>query len=248
VAARAPRGVPAPRVERAMIPSSVREFLEAMRLRGVRWAAWALFRRFVFSFRRAYLFWNPIPAVPASDHRFEHRLAERGDLDRLTVFEPYVVRSRMRRWLESEGTWVFLALDGDRPVAFECNSVAAASDPILPSIALARHQAWTDEIYVVPEYRRRHVSLGLRQYRSQVMQELGFTEVVSKVDEENYASLRRTYSVLARSGRVRRITCLCVLGVRWRWIEENGRQLLEARLARCDAEPTAARDARSSRA
>jgi hypothetical protein len=220
-----------------VIPAPFREFLEGAQHRGLRWAARALWRRFVFSRRRAYLFWNPIvvSAEPENVGPFEYRLATRSDLSRLSVFEAYVVRSRVQRWLESEGTWVFLALDGDRAVAFECNLAAPPPDAMLPPIALARNQTWTNEIYVLPEYRRRHVSLALRQHRNRVMRELGFSEVVSKVDEDNYVSLKRTLSLLGPSGRVRRVTCLCVLGLRWRWVDENGRDLLEDHLARCEA-------------
>jgi hypothetical protein len=225
-----------------MIPDSAREFLEGARLRGVRWAVRALVRRFLFSHRRAYLFWNQLTVLPepVGDDSFEHRLATRADLDRLSVFEPYVTRSRMRRWLESEGTWVFLALDGDRPVAFDCISTAVARDAMLPPIVLAKNQTWTNEIYVAPEYRRRRVSLGLRQYRNRFMRKLGFVETVSKVDEDNHVSLKRTYHVLAPQGRIRRVSCLCVLGLRRRWIEEDGRRLLEDHLARSEARAGAA--------
>jgi hypothetical protein len=224
-----------------VISTSSREFLEAARLRGAAWAARTLFRRFFFSHRRAYLLWIPLTVSdqPTADLGFAHRLATRNDLDRLTVFEPYVPRSRMRRWLESESTWVFLALDGDRPVAFDCNSSAAPRDTILPPIVLAKHQAWTNELYVVPEYRRRHVSVGLRQYRNREMMGLGFTETVSKVDEDNYASLRRIYFILPPGARVQRIGCLCVLGARFHRVEEDGMRLLEDHLARASTRGSA---------
>jgi hypothetical protein len=220
---------------RTVMPDRVREFLEAARLRGVRWTARALVRQLLFSYRQAYLFWSPLEETPdAGGPSLDHRPATRDDLDRLSVFEPYVGRGLMRRWLESEGTWVFLALDGDRPVAFLSNSTRPPSDPILPPLVLSQDQLWTNEVYVVPEYRRRHVSLGLRQHRNRLMRSLGFREVVSKVYADNQVSLKRMLKLLHPSARVRRVTCLRVLGLRWRWVDEDGRRLLEEHLARAE--------------
>jgi hypothetical protein len=214
-------------------PSFLREVLETLRVRGVRWAARALARR-LFSYRQAFLFRSPLQRsdAPPGDDPFDYRLATSADLDRLGVFEPYVVRSRMRRWIESEGSWVFLALDGDRPVAFECNSTTPPPDPVLPPMALARDQAWMSEVYVVPEYRRRHVSLGLRLYRHRTMRTWGFVETLSKVDADNYVSLKHSLSILQPSSRVRRVSCLCVLGLRWWWTDEDARPLLERHVLR----------------
>jgi GNAT superfamily N-acetyltransferase len=219
----------------------LREFFETTRLRGVRWAARTLRRRFLVSYRQAFLFRTPMvpeeassPETPVSDALLEFRLASPEDLDRLGVFQPYVARSRMRRWLETENTWVFLALDGDRPVAFECHSTALPPDSVLPPIVLTKAQVWLIEMYVVPEYRRRHVSMGLRQYRRRLMRTWGFEEAFSKIDADNYASLKRMLSLLRESSRVRRVTCLCVFGLRWWWIEEDARPQLEEHLRRLE--------------
>jgi hypothetical protein len=218
-------------------PNDLQEFLEAVRLRGVRWAARSLSRRFLFSYRQAFLFRGPLLPLDATAEDappFEYRLATAGDLDRLAVFEPYVVRRRMRRWLESDGTWVFLALDGDRPVAFECTSTAPFPDPVLPPMTLAKDQVWMGEVYVVPEYRRRHVSRGLRQYRHRTLRGWGFVETLSKVDADNYVSLKHSLSILRLSSSVRRVSCLCLFGLRWWWTDEDARPLLEAHVLRQD--------------
>lgn len=218
-----------------MTLNRLREFLETARLRGACWTARALCRRLVYSCRRAYFFETPIevPAEPTGDDPLEYRLATRDDLERLTVFQPYVVRSRLRAWLERDDTWVLLALDGGQPVAFYCYSAAPpARDAVLPPIRLAPNQVWIAEVYVRPEYRGRHVSLRIREHRNRLLRASGYEETVSKVDETNYPSLKRTAARLPPSARVQRVICLCVLGFRWRWVDEDARHLLEERVAR----------------
>jgi hypothetical protein len=69
----------------------------------------------------------------------------------------------------------------------------------------------------------------------------GFGEIVSKVDADNYASLKRTSSLLGPGARVQRVTCLNVLGLRSRWVDKDARQTLEQHLARVERGGSAAR-------
>jgi GNAT superfamily N-acetyltransferase len=215
---------------RAGLADRVREFLDAARVRGAAWALRGLWSRYGVSCRRAYLFWHPVvvSADPPADEGFTYRLATIDDLDRLAVFEPYVTRTRMRRWLTSADTWVLVAYDGDQPVAFECDTTSLPPDPILPVRVLASHQVWVTDIYIVPHYRGRGVSHRMRERRTRLAHARGFTELGSKVDEDNAVSLRRTSAL---PGRVQHVTLLSALGLRRRRVVEDARALLAEHLA-----------------
>jgi GNAT superfamily N-acetyltransferase len=213
--------------------SELRVFVDAIRARGARWAALALFRRFVFSRRRMYIGSDPLGAWPPEagpgDPEITFGLAGPADLEALCVFEPYVLRARLRDWLARDDTWVTVAFDGARPVALRCETLRPPRDPSLPRIELAPHQVWSEENYVLPEYRRRHVSARLRAHAERALKDRGFTERMFKIDAGNYPQLRRRVSRPA--SRLHHVRSLCVLGIRWRWVDPDGRRALEREVA-----------------
>ena len=235
----------------ALEPTGLRElwiFVDAIRARGVRWATRALFRRFVFSRQEAFLCWDPLtpPAEAARpDPGITLRLAGPQDLEDLRAFEPYVVRARFRDWLERDDAWVVVAFDGERLVGFRCNTTRPPRDPSLPPVALEPHQVWTPEIYVSPDYRRRHVSLWLRTYADHLLHARGFSERVSRIDAENYPQLKRKLTTLTPATRLHHVRTVCALGLRWRRVDRDGRRALARLVSEIEGVRVPARSSRA---
>jgi hypothetical protein len=218
---------------------TLREFLEGARLRGAWWAVRILWSRLGFSVRRVYLFHGPIepPVAPASDDRFHYRFATPADLDRLAVFQPYVLPSRLRQWVENRDTWVLVAFEGDEPAAFYSYSrVPPTRDAVLPPITLGSSQVWVIEVYVRPEYRGRRLSMRIQAHRDRLLHDSGYRETVSRIDDTNHVSLRRTAARLNPSTRIERVTRFRALGFTWHRIERDGRQLFLQQVARFGAD------------
>lgn len=216
--------------------NQLRVFLEATRLRGIRWAVAALFGRFVFSRRALYVVYEPTrPAEEAIDEDgITFGLAAPEDLERLRVFEPYVVRSQFREWLGRPDTWVVVALDKDRPVGFRCDTSRSPRDRSIPRIALGRNQFWNPELYVLPEHRRHHLSLRLSAHADGLARARGFDERVFRMDAGNYPQLKRKLSTLLPGARVQHVRYLCVLRLCWRRVDPDGRRRLEEEVARLE--------------
>lgn len=145
---------------------------------------------------------------------------------------------RLRRWLARDDTWVLVAFDRARPIGLYVFGRQPEPDPRLGPLRLASHQVWVHEVYVGPEERRSGVSLGLRRARTELLRSLGFSEVVGKIDRDNGPSLRRQARVQAPGGRVSYVTCVTLLGLRWRRVEVDARARFAAHVA---ALPAAAR-------
>lgn len=184
---------------------------------------------YLFSHRHWYVFYKK-PAAPLAipaDDEFRYRLATPEDATRLVVFDAYCPRGQVRDWLGDEGTYMFIALEGDEPVAFNC----VGRRPITPPFSrmtLASNQLWVKDAYALPQFRQRHISARLLRYRNVVLRRLGFDEVIAAVLENNIGSLRLTYDADVRL--VQRVSDLRVGGFGWTWIEEDARPGLEASL------------------
>jgi hypothetical protein len=141
-----------------------------------------------------YIFYKPI-AFAAEPFRgdLHCRLVTLADLPVLDVFAPYRSIRRITDWLREEETWLFVAFDGERPVAYDCVSLATPYRRPFSRVMLADDEIWVRDVYTVPEYRRRHVFRMLRSHRNHVMRELGFRGTVSAVAEDNIASLVASY-------------------------------------------------------
>ena len=149
----------------------------------------------------------------------------------MAVFAPHRGHRELQHWLES-GDRVFLALDGAVPVAYHCISSDLPVVPPLSRIRLTERQVWFEEMYVLPEYRRRHVSTQLRRYRERCLREWGYEEIVSGVRERNIPALQLIYAYnhTYNPGQLRRVerhTCLTVLG--WSRVRVGGGRLAHSR-------------------
>ena len=154
----------------------------------------------------------------------------------MAVFVPHRGRREFRHWLES-GNRLFLAFDGVVPVAYHCMSSDPPVIPPLSRIRLTERQVWFEEMYVLPEYRRRHVSTQLRRYRERCLRECGYEEIVSGVRERNISALQLIYAYnhTYNPGQLRRVerhTCLTVLGWSRVRVEEDALPILAAHLRR----------------
>jgi hypothetical protein len=109
--------------------------------------------------------------------------------------------------------------------------------PPLSRIRLTERQIWFEEMYVLPGYRRRHVSTQLRRYRERCLREWGYEEIVSGVRERNIPALQLIYAYnhTYNPGQLRRVerhTCLTVLGLSRVRVEGDALSVLEAHLRR----------------
>jgi GNAT superfamily N-acetyltransferase len=199
------------------------------RSRGLRRTWGAVSAICLFSHRRWYVFYKKLAvplAIPADDE-FQYRLATPEDATRLVVFDAYCPHGQVRDWLGDGDTYMFIALEGDEPVAFNCVGRCPVTPPF-SRLTLASNQLFVKDAYALPQFRKRHISSRLIRYRNMVLRRLGFDEVIAAIFENNIASLRLTYDADVRL--VQRVSDLRVGGFGWTWIEEDARPSLEASL------------------
>jgi hypothetical protein len=188
-----------------------------------------LFKTYVFGDQEWYVFHKAlerVAALPAPDG-FTYRLATALDADRLGVFEPYRPHQQFRDWIDDGETLLFLVLDGDDPVAFNCVGRRPLTPPfsVLPR---ASHEVWVKDSYALHAFRQRHISARLLVHRDHALRERGIREVVAAVLRDNIASLRLSNN--ANVARVERVRYLRVAGLGWTWIERDASARLQAHL------------------
>ncbi len=115
---------------------------EAVARHGVGGALRDGWRRLVFDRRRFYLFVRPLAAdeVPAADV-IRCRLAVEDDLPSLDCFADTYRREQFAEWLR-EGKFVFLAFDGDAPVAYQIATTRSRTVQPYSLFPLAPGQVW----------------------------------------------------------------------------------------------------------
>ena len=121
------------------------------------------------------------------------RMATSADAPSFGSFLPYRSAATLTTWLCEPETWLFLALDGVRVIAYECVSRRLPGFPPFSLLRLGSDQVWIRDQYTLAEYRRRRAMRTLKAYRNQRMQEMGYEGTVSGVAEDNVASLVSTY-------------------------------------------------------
>src|SRR5512134_1409880 len=128
--------------------------LRLARVRGLRRTIRDVVQGYLFSFRRWYIFYRPIPQAPPPPppSEFECRLATAADVEAFAVFEPNRQRREFREWLDG-GALLFAAFSGGRPVAFQCFGHSVPSGPPLSSLSLGPGQLWTIDVQTLPEFR-----------------------------------------------------------------------------------------------
>jgi hypothetical protein len=192
---------------------------------------------YLLTYRRFYILYRPIrPLVAPRDDEFSYRRVTLADVDRLATFEPHRRSAEFCEWLE-RGDWVFIALDGELPVAFHCVSCISPESPMFAGIRLAGDQVWTVDIYTKPEYRNRHVAGKLRELRDGFLFARGFRENLASVREDNVPSLVHGHGGRSRLIlRVQRRTYIRVLWFSHVWIVDDALAELEAHLRRVGVE------------
>jgi hypothetical protein len=193
----------------------------------------AFFCAYIFLYEKRYVFYRQIKLRDwLSNNTFLYRLATREDIDAMAVFEPHHTRYQFRRWLK-RGCWIFAAFDGNRPISFECMSRTAGRHPPLSWISLTNEQLWVVNTFTLPEYRRRHVSSNLKDYRDRAVMEWGYREIASSVPETNIPSLSLAYR--RNPDVIQRFTFLRLFLFRRMWMEEDARTMLEVDLKTKDS-------------
>lgn len=143
--------------------------------------------RLIFRHHVWYLFSRTLDADAPAEGRFRYSRVDVADLEALAVFRPYRRREEFRQWLE-RGDLVFLALDGEGPVAFLSLRVTPPAHAPVTAV-WSESSLWFGDIYVRPEYRGHQVLGPLSAYAEAHVRRLGFTESVGVVDADNWASL-----------------------------------------------------------
>lgn len=160
--------------------SKIRRLVHLVRVKGIRRIVKVGFESYVFAYSRFILSYKSLAGVPfpAEENDFHCRLATMDDLERLKVFEPYRWRSEFREWL-SNGGWVFIALDGEFPIAFNVASIAPFLQPPWSRISLRKHRVWSVDAYTLPSHRRRGAGRALTKYKDGFLATKGFRQSVS---------------------------------------------------------------------
>jgi hypothetical protein len=200
--------------------AEIRRVVHLARIKGIRKTAGVAFESYVFSYRQYYLSYTPVAGVPstAEEAAFHCRLATMNDVERLTVFESYRRQSEFREWLSS-GSWVFIALDGELPVAFNVASTDDFVQPPFSRIPLRNHQIWGVDLYTLPSYRRRGAARAVADYKFRFLAEKGFKEYVTFTRADNKAA---TAMSTKRAGReFCRLTYLRILFFSRIWLESE---------------------------
>ena len=221
--------------------SRARGLLHLVRVRGARRTVRAVVQGYVFAFRRWYIWYRtirPDPPPPPSTE-FECRLATAADIESFVVFEPNRHRREFREWLEG-GAFLFVALVDGRPVAFQCISKSVPTGPPLSSLALGPGQLWAVDVQTLPEFRRHKVAVAIRAYRDRVLGGLGYRQIVSSVQDDNFPALIYAYGGRQRLvDQVQLLTYVCVLGFKRIRVEPDALARLERHLAKAGLLPGA---------
>jgi len=121
------------------------------------------------------------------------RPATLADVPSFGVFQPYRSPAILGAWILEPETWVFLALDGARPVGYDCVSRCLPASPPFSWLRLGDDEVWVRDQYTLPEYRRRRAMRTLKSYRNERLGDAGYAATLSAVAEDNVASLVGTY-------------------------------------------------------
>jgi GNAT superfamily N-acetyltransferase len=169
----------------------MRSIWRYVRTRGIRHSL----RRIVFGYiagaERWALFYNRLdgPPVAAVHGEITFRPYEPRDAESLAVFEPYIRRSRFLAWVE-EGSFVYLALHGVRPVAYRIVSKHGPRGPLSSVVRLGPDEVWVVDLYCVPEYRGRGIGVWLPLNMDRQLAAAGYRGGYAATLLSNRASLR----------------------------------------------------------
>lgn len=163
-------------------------FRNSVRRRGLRRTFATVTRDYLFSYKSSYVFYRTLSTDGKIVRAFTYRRATVDDLDVLSVFRSKYGRSEFRYFIE-QGDFVFLAFDGERPIAFQIYSRRLRTRLPYCNFPLGKERVWVVEIYTLPEYRQQHVASSLRTYRAQYLLACGYTESVGVIAEDNLPSL-----------------------------------------------------------
>jgi len=141
-----------------------------------------------FSRSREFVLYRLMRPEGPLNPAFEYRIARPDDLVSLDVFSDIYDRKVFAKIFE-EGDYLFLALEGNKPIAFQWLSRQSRTWPPYSFFRLQNTQVWVVDVYTLPECRRLRVASSLRTYRDRFLTNLGFTEVLVPISEDNFASL-----------------------------------------------------------
>jgi RimJ/RimL family protein N-acetyltransferase len=152
---------------------------------------------------------EPLPvAEPRRPVTF--RLATETDLQRFRgLFSP----SRLHHFKGrlAHGRYCFIALDDEHLAAYCWATTQIDFDVDNLEMSLQAGDAYVDDAYTVPTYRRQGIQTAVHLYRLQYMRRLGCQRAVLIVEDENIASQR-----LVRKLGYQEVDCLSFRRVLWK--------------------------------
>jgi len=142
-----------------------------------------------------YLFQKRVAPPPGtlSADGLSCRAATVADVPLLGGFAPYRTAATLAAWIREPQTWLFLALDGSRPIAYECVTRNLPASAPFPLLTLSAAEVWVRDQYTCPEYRRRRAIRTVKAYRNEWLRHAGYERTLSAVVEDNVGSLVSTH-------------------------------------------------------
>jgi ribosomal protein S18 acetylase RimI-like enzyme len=131
---------------------------------------------------------DPLPAVEPGQP-VTIRQAGEADLDRLEGLVLPSELSYFRRRL-AHGRLCFLAFDGEKLAAYCWATTQIELDVDVVPIPLRPGDAYLNDAYTIPTYRRRGIQMAVHLYRLAHMKSLGCRRAILIVEEDNVASQR----------------------------------------------------------
>ena len=160
-----------------------------------------------------------LPAVPPPARPVTLRRAEPADL---ALFQGVIPPSELghARQRLAHGHHCFLALDGDRLAAY-CWATTRI-DPSMGYLQLPLQpgDAYLDDAYTIPAYRRQGIQMAVHRYRLAYMQQQGCRRAILLIEPDNTASLQLAQRLGYR--QVSRLTFRRILWKRTFYYHDGG--------------------------
>jgi hypothetical protein len=163
-------------------------FRNSVSSRGLFRSCSILLEHCFFSRSREFVLYRLMRTDGPLNPAFNYRIAQPADLASLDVFNAIYDRKDFAK-IFNDGDFLFLALDGNTPIAFQWLSRQSRTRPPYSYFRLHNNQVWVVDLFTLPTYRRLRVASSLRTYRDRFLTDLGYTEVLVPISEDNFASL-----------------------------------------------------------
>jgi len=171
-----------------------------------------LFETYIAGHKRTYLLqsnYEVVGGLPLRDEGLVFRFARPDDLAALTLKFTQVQPATFRTWL-GPNHFLYLALAGDEPAAFRCDSTVVPPS-IRPVLHLRPDQVFMVDISTAPAFRRQGITRRIRIAMAREMLRLGYRDswgLQRQMNRKALAAFDRTPDVIERFGTLARTSVL----------------------------------------